>query len=233
MLEWHAGCRALRRLRVRFGRRRPIRLASAFDQAYGVATAGELPWQDLGSGSATDAFVTEYDPSPPLLLRCALARLPERDRFTFLDLGCGKARALIIASEFNFKAIVGIEKSPGLAAIAAANAAVVAKHHPERPRLRVIEADAANCPLPAGNLVVYLYNPFLAPVLAVVAERIQGALQQEPRQLYVVYLNPVLRRLFDACPELEAAPELAIAAQCRDEGRIPAEIAVWRARLRA
>jgi predicted RNA methylase len=40
---------------------------------------------------------------------------------TFVDIGSGKGRALIIAAEYAFKRIIGVEYSPSLATICRRN----------------------------------------------------------------------------------------------------------------
>jgi SAM-dependent methyltransferase len=68
--------------------------------------------------------------------------LPRISDRTFIDLGCGEGRALVIASEFPFRAIVGVELSPALCATATANAAVIANRFPDRMPIQIVQADA-------------------------------------------------------------------------------------------
>lgn len=203
---------------------------SAFDCSYGVDTAGMRPWQDLGDGSWSDIYATNYYPSSPEALREAFRRLPDPEGFSFVDLGCGKGRALIVASEFPFKAIVGVEKAPELVRIAEDNARIVALAHPGRTPIRVATGDAATFALPAGDLVVYLFHPFWTPVMQSVVARIGAALADGGRRLFVVYLNPSVRGPWDACPELEVDPERSFILPGNDERIKALTVAVWRGR---
>jgi tRNA G46 methylase TrmB len=55
-------------------------------------------------------FHSPYQPTEPALFREMMARLPiEFDRFTFVDIGSGKGRTLLMASEYPFWKIVGVE----------------------------------------------------------------------------------------------------------------------------
>ncbi len=102
--------------------------------------------------------------------------------FTFIDLGAGKGRVLLVASRFPFKRLIGVEFARELVETARRNI--------ERfgCRAEVVHADAADYRFPSENLVVYLYNPFgpevLRPVLSYLREISTG------REVYLVYLNP-------------------------------------------
>ena len=78
-----------------------------FDRRYGTDTSGYVPAEELLANESfrDDAF--PYAGSQPSVLRLALAALPPVDSCTFLDLGCGKGRALLVASEFPFRDICG------------------------------------------------------------------------------------------------------------------------------
>ena len=52
----------------------------------------------------------------------------------------------------------------------------------------VVEQDAAGFPLPAGPLVVFLYNPFTGGTLARVAERLREHAGRHP--VWILYVNP-------------------------------------------
>jgi SAM-dependent methyltransferase len=132
-----------------------------------------------------------------------LEALPPLDSFTFVDLGCGKGRPMLVASEFPFRDIVGVELSASLVGIAERNAELLAQRFPQRTRVRVALADATRFAFPAGNLVIFLANPFGDDGIAGVAAAVDRAIANEPgRVVYVVYYNPVAGHRFDASPLL-------------------------------
>ncbi len=135
-------------------------------------------------------------------MRSVLAVLPPLDSFTFVDLGCGKGRPLLVASEFPFCDIVGVELSLPLARAAQGNADLIAQRFSRRTQVRVVVGDAGRFALPAGNLVLFLYNPFGDEAVSRVAEAVSAAVVQERRTVYVVYYNPVFGHRFDASPQL-------------------------------
>jgi SAM-dependent methyltransferase len=143
-----------------------------------------------------------YAGSQPSIIRTALSSLPSPDSYSFIDLGCGKGRPLLVASEFSFRALIGVELSSALVEAARANAAVLRQKFPKRVPIRVDVGDASVYPFPVGNFVVFLYNPFGEEVVAKVVAAIEAALGGERRSIFVVYYNPVFGAVFDASRSL-------------------------------
>src|SRR3974377_600359 len=113
-------------------------------------------------------------------------------QFTFIDLGSGKGRTLLMASDYPFRRIVGVELLPSLNEIAQQN---LEKYHSESQRCCAIEsicADATAFGLPAEPLVIYLFNPFPESGLRRTVANLEKSLTQHPRPIYVVYHNPQL-----------------------------------------
>ncbi|QNI37961.1 SAM-dependent methyltransferase [Edaphobacter albus] len=159
-----------------------------FDEEYGTDTSGLIFGDDLWS-------TAYYGVTPSLLTQMIGALNLDWERFTFIDLGSGKGRALLLASRFPFKKIMGVEFVPDLSTVAAAN---IAKFDPSWKACREIESitgDAAKFEYPEGPLVIYIYNPFLAPVLKKCLKHLSKLLEKEPREVYLIYGNPVFERL--------------------------------------
>jgi SAM-dependent methyltransferase len=169
-----------------------------FDELHGVHTSGFVPGYLLGS-----TVHVGYAGAQPGIIRKALTVIPEPQQCRFLDLGCGKGRPLLVATEFGFPAITGVEVSPGLARIARRNAGILANAYPDRTRINIVTADATKYRLPAESLVVFLYNPFDGPLIERLLCNIEASLLQSPRALYIVYYNPVFAGIMDASPALE------------------------------
>ena len=173
-----------------------------FDRFHGTDTSGVVTATALPAHEIARAYAVDYAGSQPSVLRSALAQLPKLASYTFLDLGCGKGRPLLVASEFSFREIIGVELSPPLAEVAQRNATIIANRFPTRTSVRIAVGDASNYPLPPGNLVIFLYNPFHAELIANVVAGVEAALASEDRSIYVIYYNPVSGHCFDASPQL-------------------------------
>lgn len=190
------------RRRIRLGSdpsdQRPTKLFThPFDVKHGTDTSGETVYHELRSGLTADAYATGYLGCEPSVIRRAIAAIPNRQNATFIDFGCGKGRALIVASEFSFRAILGVELSPRLSAIAAANARLIADKFPERGRIDVVQGDAAALEIPTGPVVIYMYHPFERPVMERVIRNFEKAALEGSREIYIVYQRPVLGNLLD------------------------------------
>lgn len=186
--------------------KRSMQLSSVhpFDTEHGIKTSGFLPGSvlKLGYSSKKTAAFVGYLGVQPSIIRQALNMLPHHDDTAFLDLGCGKGRALVVASEFPFRSIIGVEISPELAKVADENALVIARDFPERTPITVVHGDALNYVLPEGNLIVFLYNPFEADAITGLLTRIQTALSERGGSIWVIYINPVWGHIFDTSSAL-------------------------------
>jgi SAM-dependent methyltransferase len=166
-----------------------------FDIAHGTDTSGLIRGEDLSIGSRNGLWSTAYyGISPALLIHLINTLNIDYRDFTFLDLGSGKGRALLVASRFPFRRIVGIELSSQLSAVATNN---IAKFSAAWQQCRNIEAhagDAAAVDYPAGPIVLYLYNPFVVPMVKRCLRNLARSLADEPREVYLIYINPAPER---------------------------------------
>jgi SAM-dependent methyltransferase len=174
-----------------------------FDVKYGTDTGGLITGEKLSSGRWNDLWNTAYygisaSGFDPIFEALNL----DWQRFIFVDLGSGKGRALLLASRFPFRRIIGVEIAPELSAVAAAN---IERFSAPWQTCREIEArtgDAAEFTYPAGPLVLYFNQPFLAPVVKRCLKNLSRSLAAEPREIYVVYVNPIFERLMERVPGL-------------------------------
>lgn len=98
-----------------------------FDLEHGTDTSGLIERQHLHTGHANDAENTAYFGVPPSRFinaveqwRATPGTLPV-EQYRFIDLGCGKGRAVLLASRMTFRDVVGVELHPELAAVAQVN----------------------------------------------------------------------------------------------------------------
>ena len=174
-----------------------------FDVAHGTDTSGFVAITNLDHPEESRAHALPYVGSQPSIVRSVLEALPPLDSFTFVDLGCGKGRPLLVASEFSFRDIVGVELSASLVQIAKHNAKLIAQRFPQRTSIRIVLGDATQFQFPAGNLVIFMYNPFGDTAIAKVVEAVNAAITNNSnRVVYIVYYNPVAGQQFDASPLL-------------------------------
>jgi SAM-dependent methyltransferase len=175
-----------------------------FDERYGVDTGGLIGGGDLRSGHPNDVFNTAYyGMAPSRFQRVMEYWIADQthaalEDYSFVDLGCGKGRAVMMASGFRFREVVGVELHPALAGIAEANVAVwSANGRPVCPA-RIVCADATEFVFPDGPCLLYLFNPFAAPVMKQLVERIEADFAGRAGMLDLIYFNPEAGHLLEA-----------------------------------
>ena len=163
-----------------------------FDREYGTDTSDLISGENLVSGERSDFWNPGYYGISPSGFNQIFDALDlDWPRFTFVDLGSGKGRALLLASRFPFCRILGVELAPELSKTAAEN---ILKFRAPWQTCRDIEAVNADAELfvyPSGPLVLYLYHPFLAPVFKRCMVNLSRALSAEPREVYLLYTHPL------------------------------------------
>ncbi len=168
-----------------------------FDLAHHVDTSGHIPGEQLGANTPSDLYNTAYYGISPSSLTHALSLLPEAATgFAFVDLGCGKGRALLVAAQFPFAQILGVELSADLCLVAAENCKA-------EPRIAIQQHDAATVTFPDTPLVVYFYHPFLKPVLRRVLANLQNQRQNSPHPTYLLYANCRYEKVMATFPFLK------------------------------
>ena len=142
-----------------------------------------------------------YQPTEPALFHEMIRALPIlHPDFTFIDLGSGKGRALLMASDYAFRRIIGVELLPELERVARENLGRYQSDTQKCFTLASICGDARDFVFPPEPSVLYLFNALPEPVLVAVMGNLERSLQQRPRALYVIYHHPVLERVFLRSP---------------------------------
>lgn len=164
-----------------------------FDQKYNVDTGGVTHLHDLKIAGPNRRFGTTHIASDPDEFTAALSSLTIRHAdYTFIDLGCGKGRALILACSYPFRRIVGVEFALELYMAAQDNLRRAAAAGVDITRIELLHADATLFDFPIEPLVLFLYNPFDGEVMKTMVHRIRQTHLRNPRPLFVLYTNPLL-----------------------------------------
>ena len=179
-----------------------------FDLLHGTDTGGYISGASLHANSLSNLYSTAYLGIAPSAFRQAIASLHlQLEEFTFLDLGCGKGRALIVAAQFPFRRLLGVEFVPELCRIAQAN---IASNPKWAVRISILNQDASRVTYPDTPLVIFLFDPFLAPVLRPVLANLERQLRQSPRETYLLYANnPRYTQVLDRFPFLREVSEIS------------------------
>jgi hypothetical protein len=174
--------------------RRSLRQAvvnSRFDAEHGTDTGAEVPLAEAGVPADQAAGGnTVYRAVWESVFHDALRALPtDVTGFTFLDYGSGKGKALLMASDYPFRRIVGIEYAPLLHQTALRNIATYRSPTQRCHDIVALEQNVLGFEPPDGPLVCFFFNPFDAATLRATLYRLRAAAQHPARPVYVIYVN--------------------------------------------
>ena len=192
-------------------RRKPA--VHPFDVVHGTDTSGLLSGSVIARGTSADvADLTAYYGIAPSILRSLLDLWLQRlhpsapiERTVFLDVGAGKGRAMLVASEYPFLRVEGVELNPSLASTAAANIAIWERHARCTALAPIVlhHADATCFPLPDAPLLAHLFHPFEDRMLRSFLRHLERQLQRRPFSLDLLYVNAEHDCLLDHHPAFE------------------------------
>jgi SAM-dependent methyltransferase len=166
-------------------------------------TSAAVGWRDRLLG----VFHSAYQPSEPAIFHEMLNTLQRQcgldfHNFVFIDLGSGKGRTLLMASDYPFRRILGVELLPALHAIAQENLSKYRGKAQECFKLESICGDACEFVFPAEATILYLFNPLPEAGLRRVMANLKESLRAHPRAVYVLYHNPLLEHVLSQCAGL-------------------------------
>jgi SAM-dependent methyltransferase len=184
--------------------------AHPFDRLHGVETSGLLPGRVIARG--TDARIDEltaYYAIAPSILRALLDLWLQQlhpaapiERTIFLDVGAGKGRAMLLASQYPFLRVEGVELNPALASITRENISRWQQDASANPLAPLVlhHADATTLPLPHSPVLAHLFHPFELPMLRRFLRHVESSLAHHPQPFDLLYVNAEHDSLLDRHP---------------------------------
>lgn len=171
--------------------------AESFDARFGTDTAAVVyPWNLPSIGRERAQEIHAYEATPAWLIREILGSLPlPPHEFVFVDIGSGKGRALLVAAEWPFAKIVGVELSQELQRIAEDNIKLYRPATQQCTAFSLLCMDAVEYKFGPEPLVLFLFNPFGRDSLSRILANLEASLGATPREAFVVYINPRFKAL--------------------------------------
>jgi SAM-dependent methyltransferase len=166
-----------------------------FDVEFGVRTSGLIAGRHLKSGHRHDRHATAYFGVAPSVFHGLVRRwrrtrpVAPLEEYTFVDVGAGMGRAVLLGAELPFKAVVGVELHPGLAGIARKNLTVWRKAGRASAPMKMICGDAVEFEWPEGPCVAFLFNPFGEVVMRRFARAVAKSFRKRGGELDLLYVN--------------------------------------------
>ena len=159
---------------------RRVRMTSSLllDELLGVET------------TPVDDVLSPHRPAGWLTLWRVFRRLHRTaDGGVVLDVGSGAGRAVLMASMFPFRRVIGLELLELMHRLAGDNLGRFRLHR--RAEVQLVLGDASRYEMPDDVTAVFLYNSFGGTTFARWTERLFDSLDRSPRRLTIAYLNPV------------------------------------------
>ena len=181
------------------GKRRRVH---PIDHALGIETSRRVQRFAIATGSPSDAFSIGYGGAAPSIIRKCLDLIDIDAATDFVDLGCGKGRALVVAAEHPFRSLLGLELSAYLCSIARRNIAKLTPKARYADRIVVLQGDASRPALPeTSSVVLFFYNSFRRPLVDTLVAHLESEIAKAPdRKVWFIHYNPVHFELFDRSP---------------------------------
>ncbi|MGA1237641.1 MAG: methyltransferase domain-containing protein [Limisphaerales bacterium] len=161
-----------------------------WDWRHGTETLTRIPPDQLQTDSDNKQWAQYYGATKAGPLMKLFRRLGLGKDNTFVDLGCGKGRVVMLAAQHGFKRVVGVDFSSELCGVAERNIAEFRKRRAVDADIRILHSDVVEYAVGSNDSVFFLYDPFSKEVLSKVLENIRLSLIAEPRNLCLIYNSP-------------------------------------------
>lgn len=165
------------------------------EKKYGINSTGADELEKLDELGIDVSHATIYMPVSFSLMEEILQQLALTPHNHFLDMGCGKGRALCMAAHYGFKRVTGLDISKDLCDIAKKNLSVTKEKIPDF-EFKVINNDAFYFEIPDDVDCIFFFNPFDEIIMSAVVNNIFESLQNNPRKINIIYANPLHKEQF-------------------------------------
>jgi SAM-dependent methyltransferase len=167
------------------------------EEKYGIDCIGIDTLRNLKKQGIDTGHSNLYMPVPYNILEHFFEAVQLTNFKHFLDIGCGKGRAMCVAAHYGVKKITGVDFSKQLINEAQNNVDIVQNKFPKA-KFALVNNDAFYYKIPASVDCIFLFNPFDQVIMSGVVHNIIKSLKQKPRKLSIIYINPEYAQLFTA-----------------------------------
>lgn len=178
-----------------------------FDLRFGTDTAKWAELEDLGIDISHRRNGRRYQPTMagPFAKLMRLLDLPNDS--VFVDLGSGKGKVLLMASQCPFKRVMGIEYSSQLCEIASRNVSLYCGKLGRDLPIEIVQTDATDYAIKDDENVFFMHDPFRGETLKQVIASIAASFERQPRKIWLIYANPVCSDIVESQGVFEKVAE--------------------------
>ncbi len=165
------------------------------EKKYQIATSQPAELKDLTIHQKDTRQASRYEAVNYYILEKLLEKMTSfAEPRNFVDLGCGKGRAMVVAAHYGFNNIKGIDFAEEVCAAAARHM------EPMQQRLgitySVVCADVLEYSIEPEDSVFFMFNPFTGETIARFLDKLEDSLLHHPRDIYFLYASPRFIEIF-------------------------------------
>jgi 16S rRNA G966 N2-methylase RsmD len=160
------------------------------EKKYGINTTGADNLKSLEKKGIDISHATIYMPVSYDILELFFAEVKIESFNHFLDIGSGKARAMCVAASYGIKKVSGIELSKELFLHAKENIAITKEKY-STTDFEIYNNDAFYFDIDDDVDCIFMFNPFDETIMSGVMENIETSLENNPRVMTIIYINPL------------------------------------------
>lgn len=165
------------------------------EKKYGIDSIGADELQTLEKKGIDISHATIYMPASYDLLENFFTTINISEYRHFLDIACGKGRAMCVAASLGVNKISGVEFSKEMYVSAKENLEKIKNRYPDL-KYEVHNYDAFYFEIEKDIDCIFLFNPFDETIMSGVLGNIELSLEKNPRKITVIYINPLQKHLF-------------------------------------
>tara|TARA_Y100000768_G_scaffold385972_1_gene373294 strand:+ start:193 stop:837 length:645 start_codon:yes stop_codon:yes gene_type:complete len=134
-----------------------------------------------------------YAPIYNSVIKESFSSISDHKKLIFIDVGCGKGKAVLLALDFNFKKIIGVEINKNLSKICNENIKNY-KFSKNKKNISIINKNALDYKVTDEN-VFFFFDPFSENILNIFLKKIISSIKKRKRVIYIIYANPPKKNL--------------------------------------
>lgn len=168
--------------------------AFLYDMRNGTDTGGKAAAAKLDIPRDAVQHVTGFQSVNERHLRKVLEEIEFPAGSVFIDIGCGKAKALLIAADYPYiEKVMGIELAESLCKASEKNLQTARARGKLNTPAEIIHGDAVEAQYDPAINIFFLNNPFDAAFMKRMIDVLEAHGRKHQRRIWVLYGNPALR----------------------------------------
>ena len=168
------------------------RYLRSFDRKYRIQTSGFILLSNTSFNPARLRDATQYGPVNGWALRRFLLQLNLPRILQFVDLGCGLGRAVILAGEYGFEKVIGVELAPEFCELARQNIANCRPPSGKLSPITILQMDALDFCAQTDADVFFMFRAFSLEFLGRILDLLANRARSRGKPVTIIYSERLL-----------------------------------------